>query len=172
MQQFMYDHLEDGTICISGYMGDEAEVVIPPLYGERPITVLFDDLFKGHEEITSVQIPDTVTNIGANVFDGCVNLRHVELPAELTDMWQYAFCNSSIEEIVIPDKVKSIVSFTFKDCKNLKRVVLGAGVENIRAWAFEGCTSLEGLENVPGVNISRQAFEAKPDKFAQASDDE
>lgn len=168
MQQFMYEHMEDGTICVTGYMGDDEEVVIPPLYGERPITVLFDDLFKGHTEITSVQIPDTVTNIGANVFDGCTGLKHVDLPEGLTDLWQYAFCNSSIEEIVIPDKVRSIPSFTFKDCKELRRIVCGKGLENIRAWAFEGCTSLEGLDNIPGVNISRLAFEEKPDRAPES----
>lgn len=171
MQQFMYEHLVDGTICVNGYMGDEEDVVIPPLYGDKPVTVLFDDLFKGHAEIKSVKIPDTVTNIGANVFDGCTGLKHVDLPEGLTDLWQYAFCNSSIEEITIPDKVKSIASFTFKDCKKLRRVRCGKGLENIRAWAFEGCLMLAGIDHIPGVKISRQAFESRPEKEPETSGD-
>lgn len=29
MQEFMYKQIEDGSNCIMGYRGDEAEVVIP-----------------------------------------------------------------------------------------------------------------------------------------------
>ena len=29
MQEFYYNRVEDGTFCLTGYVGDEAEVVIP-----------------------------------------------------------------------------------------------------------------------------------------------
>ena len=55
----MYIQIEDGTYCVTRYRGDEAEVVIPD---SRNVTVLFDRLFARQKEITSVHIPDTVTD--------------------------------------------------------------------------------------------------------------
>lgn len=86
MQQFTYKLIEDGTYCITDYMGDEANVMIPDCYCGAPITVLFDKLFRNHLEITSVYIPNSVTDIGEFVFDGCMNLRHIKLPSQLTSL--------------------------------------------------------------------------------------
>jgi len=130
MQNFIYSQIEDYTYCATRYQGDEAEVVIPD---NRNVTVLFDRLFAGHKEITSVHIPDTVTALGEFLFDGCENLRHIELPSSITSLWGYTFCRSGFEEIVLPDKLTCLPPFAFKDCKNLKRVVCGAGVKKIHA---------------------------------------
>ena len=161
MQEFYFKYAEDGTYCVQSYEGDEAEVVIPPVYCGKPVTILLDNLFAGHAEITSVQIPDTVTQIGGFVFDGCINLHQIKLPSELTDMWGYAFVRSGIEEICLPEHVKSIVSFTFKDCRQLKKVVCNAELKKIYAWAFGGCEQLTDFQHGPDVEISPQAFETK-----------
>ena len=71
MQEFIYKPTDDSTYCVTGYTGDEAEVVIPDSYGSGVITVIGDGLFSGHSEITRVHIPDTVTNMGEFIFDGC-----------------------------------------------------------------------------------------------------
>lgn len=161
MQDYFYKQVEDGTWCIAAYAGDESEVVIPGEYQGMPVTILYDDLFKGHEEITSVRIPDSVTDIGGFVFDGCTHLTHVTLPASLENMWQYAFARSGIEEVTLPEKVRQIVPFTFKDCKNLRKVVCNSGLREIGAWAFDGCDRLAELMHEPGVKIkiSPLAFE-------------
>ena len=161
MQEFYFKYAEDGTYCAQSYEGDEAEVVIPPLYCGKPVTILLDNLFAGHTEITSVQIPDTVTQIGGFVFDGCKNLKQIKLPAELTDMWGYAFVRSGIEEVCLPEHVKSIVSFTFKDCVNRKKFVCNEDLKKIYAWAFGGCENLKDFQHGPDVEISPQAFESK-----------
>ena len=118
-------------------------------------------MFAGHSEITSVKIPDTVTQIGGFVFDGCENLRQITLPKNLTDMWGYAFVRSGIEEIILPEHVRSIVSFTFKDCKNLKKVVCNKDLKKIYSWAFGGCEQLTDFQHGPDVEISPQAFDEK-----------
>ena len=158
MQQFFYRFLEDGTYCVTEYQGDEADVIIPDTYCSKPVTVLFDRLFKGHTEITSVKIPDTITDIGSFVFDGCTSLKHIELPPSLINMWDSAFARSSIEEIVLPDKITSIVPFTFKDCKELKRVVCNPGLKKIHAWAFHGCSNLKDFQCSEDTVVSEDAF--------------
>ena len=161
MQEFYFKYAEDGTYCAQSYEGDEAEVVIPEVYCGKPVTILLDNLFAGHSEITSVKIPDTVTQIGGFVFDGCSNLHQITLPKDLTDMWGYAFVRCGIEEIILPEHVKSIVSFTFKDCKNLKKVVCNDGLKKIYSWAFGGCDQLKDFQAGADVEISPQAFDEK-----------
>lgn len=161
MQEFFYKMLDDETYAAMSYEGDEPDVIIPVVYNGKPVTLLSDNLFAGHKEITSVSIPDSVTDIGGFVFDGCDSLHHVSLPKELRNMWQYAFVRSSIEEIVLPEHVASIVPFTFKDCKRLRKVICNKGLKKICAWAFSGCTQLEDVTYGPDVEVSPEAFASK-----------
>lgn len=162
MAFFTYKLVEDDTWAVMTYEGDDEEVTIPAANTGKPVTILYDELFKNHKELKKVNIPDSVTNIGGFVFEGCENLKSVRLPAGLQEMWQYAFVRSSIEIIEIPGSVTSIVPFTFKDCKNLTAVVIRKGVRRIRAKAFEGCENLELVAIPSDIEISHSAFDGCP----------
>lgn len=154
MQEFLFKYVEESdSFCAVCYQGDAAEVVIPQTHWGRPVTILFDDLFKGHAEVRSVAIPDTVTEIGGFVFDGCINLRHINLPAALESMWQYAFTRCGLETIVLPDRVTQIIPYTFMDCKRLRQVRCGSGMRKIFAHSFKGCDSLDGIVCDPSVFV-------------------
>ena len=157
--EFSFKEMVDGSYCVMGYQGDAPHVVIPDSHNERPVTILFDNLFSGHQEIETVHIPDTVTNIGGFIFEGCTSLHHVELPAKLENLWRGALAHSSLEEVVIPDGVTSLVIYVFKDCKQLKKVVCGVGLQKISPWAFGGCSQLLEVEHDHPVEISPKAFE-------------
>lgn len=161
MMEFTYKLLEDDSYCVMTYTGDEPDVIIPDEFLGRPVTILYEHLFEGHTEITSVRIPDSVTDIGGFNFDGCVNLRSITLPPALEHLWQYAFVRSSIEELTIPDRVRRIVPYTFKDCKELRKVVCGAALREIGPWAFDGCEKLKELICGPGTLISPDAYASK-----------
>lgn len=157
MSNFSYRMIEDESLAIMSYEGESERVVIPDYGGQ--LTVIYDDIFKGHKELKKVIIPSTVTNIGGFVFDGCKNLREIELPENLQEMWQYAFARSGIETINIPGTVSRIIPFTFMDCKNLKSVICHSGIKKICAWAFQGCTSLEVVTVPADITIDEKAFE-------------
>lgn len=159
MQEFIFKQIEDGSYCAMRYKGDE-EIVVIPEYATG-VSILNDNLFRGHKEITEIRIPDSVTDIGEFVFDGCENLRQIKLPAQLKCLWGHTFTRSGIEEIALPDGIISIPPFAFKDCKNLKRVVCNAGLKKIYAWAFSGCDNLEEVVYGPNVEVSPDAFLAK-----------
>ena len=160
MQEFYFKQVDDGTFCITGYVGDEAEVVIPT---DRVYTILSARIFRGHSEITSMQLPDPVPDIGEFVFDGCANLRQLTLPSQLKTLWGLSFVRCGVEEFVLPDPLRIIRPGAFRDCTNLRRVVCGAGLEKIYSWAFGGCDLLteENLIHGPGVEISPKAFERR-----------
>ena len=154
---FSYKIIDDGTFCITSYRGSVEHVVIPHNINA---TVLFDDLFKGHTEISSVKIPETITDIGGFVFDGCTNIKEIILPPNLINMWQYAMTRCGIESISIPGSVSSIIPFTFNQCKDLKTVTFSEGTTRICAWAFKDCTSLRDVYLPKSlIDISKLAFE-------------
>ncbi|MEE3428071.1 MAG: leucine-rich repeat domain-containing protein [Ruminococcus sp.] len=161
MQEFMYKPAGNGTYCVCGYNGDEENVIIPESYGSGKITVIGDKLFSGHKEIVSIIIPDTVTDMGEFLFDGCDNLRSIKLPENLECLWGYTFVRSGIEEITLPDKLITIPPFAFKDCKNLRKVVCGKSLKKIYSWAFGGCDNLKEVVYGDNVEVSEKAFESK-----------
>ncbi len=158
MQQFNFEEMIDHTLCITGYEGDETDIIIPDDCGGVPYTMLSDGIFKGHPEITSVKIPDAVHFLGGFVFDGCVNLKALTLPSGLSDVFQYTFARCGIEEIVLPAHLATIPAFAFKDCRNLRRVICHPGLKRIHAWAFQGCDSLTEVQHGPETEISPEAF--------------
>ena len=162
MQDFTFKLFDDGTYVAMSYEGDEWDVVIPETYQGKPVTILYDNLFAGHPEITSVKIPSTVTDIGGFVFDGCINLKELELPENMATLWQYAFVHCGLTRITLPDRIRSIPPFTFKDCRDLTEVRCGKGLKKIYAWAFAGCDRLATIDHPPGkVDISPLAFETE-----------
>ena len=143
MQKFIYRPNDNGTYAVVGYQGDEANVRIPDTYGGGIITIVGDKLFSGHAEIESVSIPDTVTDMGEFVFDGCVNLRCIDLPADLECLWGYTFVRCGIEEITLPDKLVTLPPFAFKDCKKLKRSSAARGSKRFIHGSSRGVTALK-----------------------------
>ncbi len=158
MQQFTFEQMIDETLCITGYEGDEAEVIVPDEIGGVTVTMLGDDVFKGHREITSVQLPDAVVFLGGFVFDGCENLHQITLPPQLRDIFQYTFVRCGIEEIVLPEHVRSIPPFAFKDCRQLRRVICNQTLQKIYAKAFQGCDALTEIQHSAETEVSEMAF--------------
>lgn len=156
MAEYLFRGLEDGTNCVMRYVGEDTKVVIPD---NKNVSVLFDDLFKGHTEITEAVLPDTVREIGGFVFDGCDKLEHITLPPNLESFWQYAFTRCGLKEIDIPGTVHTIISYAFNDCKKLETVRINEGTKKIMAWAFKDCINLKTVYVPASVTeISDKAF--------------
>ena len=135
MYQYYYKTEVFGS-CLMECSGDGEEAIIP---NDKNIVIVGDDIFKGHKELVRVEFPDTISDIGGFVFDGCENLKEVKLPSNLKEFWQYAMTRCGIEEIEIPGSVKQLVSFAFNQCNRLTTVRINEGAEKIFSWAFKDC---------------------------------
>ncbi len=106
---YYYWEREDGTIGISGYEGNEKELVIPSTLDGHTVSWIIWGAFSGNETIEKVVIPDTVTAISYHAFSGCENLKEVTLPSGLKEIGSSAFLRcSSMSSIIVPKTVEKI----------------------------------------------------------------
>jgi hypothetical protein len=73
--------------------------------------------------VTSILIPNTVTNIGGSAFEGCSGLTNVIIPTSVTNIGRSAFQGcSGLTSVTIGGGVTSIGGFAFADCPDLTAV--------------------------------------------------
>ena len=116
--------------------------------------------FIGCRSLTSLVIPDSVTNIGDYAFSGCRSLTSLVIPDSVTNIGDYAFWNCrSLTNIVIPDSVTNIGDNAFEYCFSLSNLIIPDGVTSIGDGAFVGCTSLSSVVIPDSVScIGNNAF--------------
>ena len=97
------------------------EVEIPSEIAGKPVTEIAEDAFQFCENLTSVEIPDTVQTIGKNAFWNCHKLQHVTLPKNLTAVGDNCFRSCGLlAELEIPATLQKIGLDAFCDTAWLK----------------------------------------------------
>jgi hypothetical protein len=79
--------------------------------------------FEGCSSLTSITIPESVTEIGEHAFEGCSSLTSITIPESVTVIGESAFAGcSSLTSITIPKRVTVIGGYAFEDCSSLTSV--------------------------------------------------
>ena len=104
------------------------------------------------KSLTEYQIKDGTRIIGWSAFSNCPNLTSFNIPNSITIIDNYAFdgCDN-LSSINIPNSVKSIGSYVFQNCSNLTSITIPSSVTNIKESVFSG-SSLESIQ-VDGSNL-------------------
>lgn len=109
------------------------------------VTNISDSAFSGCVGLTSITIPDSVTNIGTT-FRDCGDLINVVIGNGVTNINSRAFDScSSLTNITIGNKVTSIDYYAFSDCNSLQNIY----ITDIAAWC-----NISGLDNLMNNNRS------------------
>ena len=105
----------------------------------------------------SIELPDSVTEIGESAFGDCSSLTSIELPDSVTEIGYSAFygCNS-LTSIKLPNSVTKIDKWAFEDCNSLTSIELPDSVTEIGESAFDRCYSLENIIIKDGSNVVRE----------------
>ena len=153
---------KNGTVAVIGFEKAKKNLVIPQEvedeYGDYyTVTRIEKGAFFGEDTLKTVEIPETVELIKANVFSGCKNLKKIKVAKENTfykvvDNTLYTKSGKTIMAVIdtgvsylIPKGVINITEGAFVYCPNLKTVIFPETIKKIGALFTEACPNLENV---------------------------
>lgn len=146
----------------------------------KGLTKIVPSHYRNNREITSVEIPGSILEIGRMAFNGCANLTKVTLGEGVQTLDSLAFANTAIDEIKFPESLTTIGTQAFSYIPaeiveipgniqlvdysaflwaKMKTLIIHDGVQTIGDSAFEG-TLIEAPVILPNslVSIGAKAF--------------
>ena len=110
------------------------------------------------KSLTSITIPNSVTSIGEDAFQGCSSLTKTNYTGDIAGWCNIEFGSSDanpihqshnfyindqeIKDLVVPNSVTSIRPRTFSNCSSFTSVTIPNSVTSIGYKAFNGCNKL------------------------------
>ncbi len=171
-------HTDDGYIFyyngsdgyLMSYCGDETELTLPDSFTTYDGTTVssygiyqyaFSNYVFPNYDLTSVDIPDSVTEIGNSAFAYCTSLTSVYYTGDIAGWCGITFegyssnplsnggnlyiDNQLVTGLVIPDTVTEIKAHAFDNCASLTSVTIGESVTTIGGYAFAYCSNLQQI---------------------------
>ncbi len=165
-----YSVTSNTSVSVCGWDNRSDELSIPDAIMERKVTAIDDSAFSDNSFISSIDfsqasmlstiglyafvnctnisnvvtIPETVTKIKDNAFEGCSSIPSVNIEAGLTYIAQFTFHQcTALTEVKLPDSLLRIYDQAFSDCTNLQKVVIPESVEYISPSAFLNDSNLK-----------------------------
>lgn len=169
---YQYKVLDDNTICISRYIGDETNATIPVKINGLTVTTIGKNAF-AQTGLGCLNIPASITDIKPNAFKfsgfnkievdknnlNYTSINGVLFSKDKTVLLAYPKENSATSYI-IPDGVKIIESTAFMGTSNLNSIVIPNGVTTIKENAFYLCSNLKNVSIPTSVkSIGEYAFD-------------
>lgn len=135
----------DGEVTITDYIGTSEHVLIPDAIDGLPVTALADKAFY-EKHVTTVVVPDSVTEIGDLCFSGDNYLVSLTLPDELAEL-SYAALESCFRlmDFDLPQSLEKIYSSVFEFNYYLTHLTLPSSLTEIEQLNFIGLYGLQSL---------------------------
>ena len=124
------------------------------------VTKIGDYAFHRCSGLTTLNLPSNVTSIGYRAFSECSDLTSVDLPSSITNIGDYVFfyCEN-LSKVNLPSEITAISNGAFGGCSSLKNIELPAGITSIGNNAFTGCSNLQNINLPSGITtIGDYAF--------------
>lgn len=142
--EFEYEVIDGGAV-ITGYIGNQSDVVIPDTLGDAPVTEIGFYSFEAEYDIASVTLPDSIMIIGEGAFMDCTSLEEINIPETVVGIDRGAFvCCTSLKNLVIPESVKYIKEEAFTACESLTSLTINNSDLVYENW---------GIEELPELRI-------------------
>ena len=134
--------VSDNTLVSVNYE-ISGDIEIPENINGTQILSIGNNAFSNQNNLLSVTIPNTITNIDTSAFEGCSYLQSVTLSNNLIAIGSLAFKGcESLGSITIPSSVQYIDDEAFKNCSLLSVVTVNRRITNITnlgVSVFDGC---------------------------------
>ncbi len=118
------------------------------------VTELSEFAFSLSDMLERVVLPVGITEIPICAFSGCTKLESVALPEGLITIGDRAFSHCErLTSLTVPDSVTVIGDSAFSNCIRLSEVKLGAGLQKLDAACFFHCHELRSIIIPEGVRV-------------------
>ncbi len=108
------------------------------------LAVIGERVFMDQLNLTTVELPTTVTEIGTHAFSGCKGLTAINMDNNVEILYENTFANCPLTQITLPKRLKEIKSNAFRYCSALSEIYIPSSCRIIDANAFFGAI----IENV------------------------
>lgn len=90
---YEYTLLDDGTIEISKYVGNDSDVTIPDEIDGKKVTSIGKGAFENNISIKNIEMSNNILSIYDGAYYNCQSLETIKLSNSLTRIWVGAFGN-------------------------------------------------------------------------------
>ena len=116
------------------------EITIPDT-----VTAIPDEQFQGFKSLTTVNFHNNLTSIGKSAFSSS-GLTSIVIPNSVTSIGEHAFYNTALSSVSLPNGIKNIAYGAFANCNNLESISIPSSVTYIEGNAFYECENLATVE--------------------------
>ena len=130
------------------YMGWYNASLTSVTFGENcNLKTIGADAFNGCVNLTSIKIPNSVTSIGNSAFYGCSDLSTISIGNNLTYLGNGAFANTAYESNLNnwKNRVLYIGNYIISAKASLTEITIGKEIRGIADYAFSSCASLTSV---------------------------
>lgn len=136
---FYKDKFGEGTDLESNVWDETTGKGVITLSG--PVTKIGSSAFYQNAgdpcHLTSITLPNTVTEIGEDAFDKCINLTTVKFSENLVTIGSGAFGGcEKLTNVTLPEGLTTIADAAFQSCEAMASITIPASVTSIGASAF------------------------------------
>lgn len=164
---------------VTGYTGNERNVIVPAKWDGVEVTEVGASAFSGNARVKTVHLPATVVSVGASAFYDCYSLSAVNLTSACTSVGAYAFAGcgkltdagdlTGLDEIRehsftgcrrlaavrLSEGLLAVGRYAFSDCEALSSILLPDTVTEIGEYAFSGCSAMREFRIPASLNDLR-----------------
>lgn len=98
--------------------------------------------------LKSIQLPQTIANIGQYAFYNCQSLKSITLPKQLKYIQSHAFESCPLIDLSLPELLQRVDEYAFKDCKMTSLVI----PKNVKVLNYQALpTTLREVVMLPNV---------------------
>ena len=138
----------------------EGDIIIEPTYLNKPVIKIGESAFRNATSVTSLVIPDSVTEIDKYAFYNCTKMTSVTLPDSIKSIGEAAFQScTSLESVKMPLGVTVLNKNVFAYCKSLVNIDIHDNITTIGDAAFTRADSVKEIKLPEKLySIGEEAF--------------
>ena len=118
------------------------ELTIPDKVGKYTVIGIGQYAFDHHDDLVTINLPQTLQYIGSYAFRDCFSLKNVNMNEHLVEIGYQSFYRCiGLEDVYITSQLVSNNAFDY--CTKLKKITFSSNVDEVASWAFNDSKNIK-----------------------------